>query len=290
MTTNTGWDIVSDDNNSGDFDERKKVDYLPVPHGDTKIRILDETPFAYEEYWSKKGNGGKGTSIPYIGKDCLLDKENQEYLDRELPKAKAIKDQEKKKAAVKAVYANQPWKRRAKFSLNVIDRNDGKVKVLDKGLAVFRELKKYAQNPEYGDLRQYDVTLTRKGDGLATEYSVIPARTNSPLTAEELALEKFDIAESRNYDHVTPEQLLRIAKGETWEAVLGSNDNDTDQEVKTEETPTQADVAEKEEEEKKELAPDDKKNEEFLKDSEEAKTEEKPEELDEAELDGLEFH
>lgn len=218
---NTGWDLVTD---QGSFDgEKQEVEFLKVPIGDTKVRVLEEAPFAYEEYWSNKGNGGKGTSVPYV-KGCLLEKENKEYLDRELAKARKIKDPKKRKDAMRKVYQGQPWKRRMKFAINVIDRADGQVKILDKGLAVFRELKKFQDNPEYGDLRNYDITITRTGEGLNTEYSVVPARQNTDLTEEELALELFDMEEYRDFSHMTPEQVYQIAKGATWEEVLESND------------------------------------------------------------------
>lgn len=227
------WDAVKD-NGSKSSGDKKEVNYLQVPIGKTKFRVLDAAPYAYEEYWSSKGNGGKGTSIPYKGKDCLLEKENKEYLDRELPKAKQIKDEKKRKAAMRKVYQGQPWKRRKKFAINVLDRATGQVAILDKGLAVFKELRKYQEDAEYGDLRNYDVTLERTGEGLETEYTVIPARNNIPLTAEEQALELFDLEEVKDHSYVTPEQLLRIAKGETWEDVLNEGKDEDDQDVATE--------------------------------------------------------
>ncbi|RXF11087.1 hypothetical protein EG878_14625 [Enterococcus faecalis] len=229
----SGWDIVNqkDKKGGGDYQE---VEFLPVPIGLTKFRILDAQPFAYEEYWSNKGNGGKGTSIPVVEGD-LLEKENQEYLDRELPKAKKIKDAKKRKEAMKKVYQAQPWKKRQKFAINVIDRSDGKVKVLDKGLAVFREIKKYAMNDEYGDPRQYDMTLERSGEGLGTEYSITPARSNTPLTSDELALEKVDLEKLRDYSNYTAEQVMRVAKGETWDEVREDAEEGKDEELVEEE-------------------------------------------------------
>lgn len=245
-----GWDLVQDNNSFEN--EKQQVEFLKVPVGRTKVRILEAAPHAYQEYWSNRGNGGKGTSIPYLGKGvCLLEQENKEYLDEHLPKAKAIKDPDKRKKEMRKVYANQPWKLRQKFAINVIDRTDGQVKVLDKGLAVFRELKKYAQDAEYGDLRNYDVTVERSGEGLTTEYSVIPARSNTPLTDEEKAMELYDIETYRDFSHFTPEQILAVAKGATWQEVADEN-SPTEEDIEE----TNIEVAEEEIGEEMELDED----------------------------------
>lgn len=221
-----GWDVVDDsfDDDDNDFET---VDYLDVPKGETKIRVVDESPHAYEEYWVVKANGGKGSSVPFKGKEDLLEAENQAYIDKHMPAAKAVKNKDDRKKAMRKVYQGVPYKRRKKFAINVIDRKTGTIKVLDKGLGVFKELKKFADNPDYGDLRQYDITLVRKGDGMQTEYSVVPARSNEPLTeAEEkmVAESRFDIAKAKSSDHITPEQCLKLAKGATWQEIFAENE------------------------------------------------------------------
>jgi hypothetical protein len=224
-----GWGAVdTDDNNGGSRQDEKKLDFLNLPEGDTKIRVLDAVPYAYKEWWAPKGNGGQGTSIPYKGKDDLLEAENQKFMQKVFEEADrlGLKDKERKKFLREKGYNKMPWgKVKQKYVIHVLDRATGEVKLLDKGNGVFKELKKYALNPEYGDLRQYDITITRKGSGLETEYSVTPARQNTPLTEAELKLYeecKVDLAKLKGFENVTPEQCLAIAKGATWKEVLGN--------------------------------------------------------------------
>lgn len=233
MANQNGWNTVGEEtqgNNGGGQpqEDKKKLDFLATPEGDTKIRILDEAPYFYQEYWSVKGNEGKGTSIPYKGKGKdLLEKANFEFMEKVFKEADAkglAKGSEARKKHTKAGYDKQPFgKLKSKYLIHVLDRADGQIKLLDKGKGVFEALKKYAMNPEYGDLRNYDVTITRTGTGwMDTEYSVTPARSNTPLTDEEKALyeaNKLDLHELKGGENLTPEQCLFVANGGAWSEV-----------------------------------------------------------------------
>jgi hypothetical protein len=231
-----GWGAVDTEETNGSQQEERKLEYLQLPEGDTRIRVLDAVPYKYKDWWAPKGNGGKGTSIPYKGKDDLLEAENQAFLKKVFDEAdrRGLKGKARKDFLREHGYKKLPWgKPRNRFVIHVLDRATGEVKLLDKGNGLFKELQKYVLNPEYGDLRQYDVTITRKGSGLDTEYTVTPARQNTPLTEEELKLYeecKVDLAKLKSFDHVTPEQCLAIAKGATWQEVLG-NGSDSSQDV-----------------------------------------------------------
>ena len=41
----------------------------------------------------------------------------------------------------------------------------------------------FSQSPDYGDPREYDITITRKGEGIETEYTVMPS-PQKPLKPE----------------------------------------------------------------------------------------------------------
>jgi len=237
---NQGWNTVGTEenkgNNGGGQSQEDKLDFLATPEGDTKIRVLDEAPYFYQEFWSVKGNEGKGTSIPYKGKGKdLLEKANFDFMDTVFKEAddKGLKKgSEARKKHTKAGYDKQPFgKLKSKYLIHVLDRADGQIKLLDKGKGVFEALKKYAMNPEYGDLRNYDVTITRTGTGwMDTEYSVTPARSNTPLTDEEVALyeaKKVDLHKLKGGEDLTPEQCLFVANGGAWSEVnnVGQADN-----------------------------------------------------------------
>jgi len=70
----------------------------------------------------------------------------------------------------------------------VIDRSDGKIKLFRMPYSVFKaigELQKAAEY-EFETVPDYDITIKKQGEGLDTEYSVIPARSNTEITGEEL--------------------------------------------------------------------------------------------------------
>ncbi|RAT01395.1 phosphoesterase [Bacillus cereus] len=239
MANQTGWNTVgttesTGSNNGGAPREEDKLDFLSTPEGDTKIRIMDEAPYFYQGFWATKGNGaangnGNGTFVPYKGKGIdLLEKANAEFMAKVFKAAdeKGLKNgsPERKKFLKANGYDKQPYgKLKNKYIIHVIDRADGQLKLLDAGAGIFEELKKYAVNPEYGDLREYDVTITRKGTGwMDTEYSVTPARSNTPRTPEEIKLyelKKVDLHELKGGEGLTPEQCLLIAEGGLWSEV-----------------------------------------------------------------------
>lgn len=252
MANQNGWDSIGTteekkDNKPVGVSEEDKLDFLVTPEGDTRIRIMDAAPYFYQGFWATKGNGaasgnGNGCFIPYKGKGKdLLEKANYDFMDKVFKDAdeKGLKKgSEARKKHTKAGYDKQPYgKLKSKYIIHVIDRADGQLKLLDAGLGIFKELKKYASNPEYGDLREYDVTITREGTGWQdTEYTVTPARSNVPRTPEEIALyeeKKVNLAELKGGENLTPEQCLFIAQGGLWSEVgsVGQADNSVQQMV-----------------------------------------------------------
>ena len=93
---------------------------------------------------------------------------------------------------------------RRRYAINVIDRSDGKIKILEKGPQIFKAFSKYAEsfkvNPS-GQEKGVDFVINvdipmknGKPNKRSTEYSVM-AGPNTPLTEEEQAL-----VESSAYD------------------------------------------------------------------------------------------
>jgi len=69
----------------------------------------------------------------------------------------------------------------------VIDRKDGQVKLLRIGHQIFKQIGEFAISNDYGfvSVPDYDITIKKIGQGLATEYTVLPARQDTELTDEE---------------------------------------------------------------------------------------------------------
>lgn len=125
-------------------------DFMTLAEGDNKIRIVSEP----EVRWTFWDNATK-RSIPASGPDEELDG---------------------KKPGMKTLYY-------------VIDRADGAIKLLEVGVTIFRQIKEFAMDEEYGfeSYPPYDFTIKRVGTGKETRYTVVPAKNDTELTADELA-------------------------------------------------------------------------------------------------------
>jgi len=75
----------------------------------------------------------------------------------------------------------------ARFLMWIIDRTDGKVKIAQVGYSVIKQLGALQEHADwgFGTHPDYDITITRKGQGLETEYFVQPTPNREPLTTEE---------------------------------------------------------------------------------------------------------
>lgn len=75
-----------------------------------------------------------------------------------------------------------------KFQVLVIDRTDGKLKILEGGNSIFRQIKDYAMDADYGDPSKYDIKIKKEGSGRETKYTIVASPKKSELTPEEQAL------------------------------------------------------------------------------------------------------
>lgn len=75
-----------------------------------------------------------------------------------------------------------------KFQVLVIDRADGKLKILEGGNSIFRQIKDYAMDADYGDPSKYDIKIKKEGSGRETKYTIVASPKKSELTQEEQGL------------------------------------------------------------------------------------------------------
>lgn len=70
------------------------------------------------------------------------------------------------------------------WAFTVIDRADGEIKILELTQKSIQKLiTSLVQDEDWGDPKQYDILITRKGDGMETEYTVNP-KPAKPLEKE----------------------------------------------------------------------------------------------------------
>jgi hypothetical protein len=89
-----------------------------------------------------------------------------------------------------------------KFVMWILDRKDGKVKLAFMPYTIMKALRDLQNNPDYefdGPPMPYDITVkATKAGTKEVEYSVVPARSNTPLTADEVQM----FADQKSVDDV----------------------------------------------------------------------------------------
>lgn len=71
-----------------------------------------------------------------------------------------------------------------RFAWVVIDRSDGEIKAYKAGVQVYKEIKKYAIDEDWGDPTGYDFTIERTEE-TGRYYAVTPSPNKKPLSTEE---------------------------------------------------------------------------------------------------------
>lgn len=101
---------------------------------------------------------------------------------------------------------------RLQWLMYVIDRRDGKIKPFFMSHAIFRHIAGFQTSEEFSfeeELPPYDIYVNAENAGtLQAKYSVVPARKNEPLTAEELA----ELAQKRPIQEVQAAILAKQTK------------------------------------------------------------------------------
>lgn len=186
---------------AGSSDDKVKAEYLKI-EGTIQVRILDDEPVTNWTHWIPQLGGGKGGSVDCIGKGC--------------PVCKIIAADKKEKITPK--YSSSK-----KHMINVLDRKDGKVKILNAGETVFEQLKNIMMS--MGDLKSFDVKISRTGTGKGTKYSVLPTYPPTPLTDAEKALPKFDLTTVKK--PLTEEQIVELMNGKSYKDIFSAQDTET---------------------------------------------------------------
>jgi len=143
--------------------------WMRLEQGENKVRIVSEF-VDHGTHWDNQKKRsfvciGIENGCPYCKKDVEMVEEGAE----------------KRPCKVKVRYLG--W---------VIDRKDGNLKILQAGHQIFKQIGQFAASEEFGfdGVPAYDITITRTGEGLSTEYNVMPNRKDTKLTDDEEALIK----------------------------------------------------------------------------------------------------
>lgn len=85
------------------------------------------------------------------------------------------------------IYCNADNKITVKYLSWVIDQKDHKIKLLEIGHTIFKQLGQYQDDPDYSfdSVPNYNIKIKKTGEGLSTEYQVIPSPKRYELDAKE---------------------------------------------------------------------------------------------------------
>ena len=121
--------------------------YTEIKPEGTKVRVL-EAPLVGHSIWTEVD--GKSKNVRTQGDVALL------------PEGKV--DKNGSRAQVKQF-----------FAFKVYNHGSGNVEVFDSDkVSVNAQIKKLDEDPDWGDVRKYDLKLSKTGTGMQTEYTVLP--------------------------------------------------------------------------------------------------------------------
>lgn len=192
-----------------DFDDKKKAEFTKFPEGITKIRIVDSEPHIRWTHWLN----AESRSVNCPGKGC------------------PICNIRHKQKANKEPYSYAMGR---KLSMQVLNRNTGKLEIMEQGVTFYQDVKDLmSELKEKGkSLLDVDIQVRRRGTGKdGTSYRLDLAE-EYPLTDNDqiLLADKLDLNEYIKSHE--PEKILRVLNGEKFDKVMyDNNDEEVEEDI-----------------------------------------------------------
>lgn len=186
-----GWNDIQKDTQSN-----QEVSFLKIEDKQqVVVRVLSEEPFSRWTHWI---NSAK-RSFTCLGKGC--------------PVCEIIRND-------KANGATARYSSQKKHSLLIWNYGTKQIEILEQGNDFFSDLLTFVQDPDLGDLRGYDLKITRKGVKKDTSYTVIPG-IKKPICEEALtAFNEAQIDLEKYYSAPSHEQMLGVLEGKPLDEVF----------------------------------------------------------------------
>ncbi len=207
----------------------------------TIIRVLDDEPKVSWSHWVPRGhsafpncNAGKGMSFMCPGRDvCPIcewnnQKKNKDPEAKDLIRARRVYTfnvLDRTPVVTCPACGLEHYRDKKEFpkecdcgeSLEGIEAKPrNKVQILQKGIKVIGQLSSFEEDPDFGDLKTYDIKIDTRGTG--TE-----AITNcSPKPKTDLDLDSILVGDNKPFDiaevvkPLDPSVISRILKGESF--------------------------------------------------------------------------
>lgn len=192
-----GWDFESAGDNN-------KVEFTKLPEGVTKIRLVDDEPNVRWVHWMNVNR--RSATCP--GKGCPI------------CEIRAIQK------ANKEPYS-YPVSRR--FALQIINRNTGKLEILEQGITFFQDLKELKDilNEKGKKLTNVDISVRRRGMGKDDTSYRLDIDEEYAYTEEDVKLIEEQMLNLDEYFVApTPEQITKVIGGADWDETMYPKDDE----------------------------------------------------------------
>ena len=127
-----------------------------------------------------------------------------------------VKGKDSKKHVVACDALNCPFcqngsEKKTRIVSYAFDRDENnKLKIVDVGPSIAKQIKALAKNEDYGCPENYDIKINRTGKGLETRYTISPSPKKSPLTLDERSKVAKQKPFAELYKIKTPEELEQM--------------------------------------------------------------------------------
>lgn len=139
------------------------------------VRIMG-MPIAYlTHYWEPKGDDLDLSKLKRKGYSFMCTRSQGACILCNMK----VKDQSGKEVAMKP---------KQKFYIPVLDRADGKIKVIDASAAIAKDIKNLNDNKKWGSPLKYDIDITVNPDADPQSFYKVAPNIPEPLTEDELKL------------------------------------------------------------------------------------------------------
>lgn len=176
-----------------------KQNFTVFPQGITRIRLVDNEPHIRWTHWINEQKRTVTCPGSHICPICEIRKQE-----------KANKMQHK-------------YNMSRRFTINVINRETGKLEIMEQGITFFENLKdlkdELDQEQNEKSLTDIDLKVRRKGEGMATTYR-IDFDEEVPFSEADIKLMEEKVELSQYFKPHTPEVLVRVLNGESLDEIM----------------------------------------------------------------------
>lgn len=199
---------MSDWNFSSNSD-KKKLEFTKFPEGVTRIRLLSQAPKMAWTHWIMKDK----RSIICPGHSCPICQIRKTQKENKQPQTYSVA---------------------RRLRIYVFNYETNRIEIMEQGVTFFEELLDLKKDLEKEGkiLGNAIFKVKRKGTSKETTGYRIDFDSYEPvdLDSEQFSLKDYPVLEEMFQPH-TPEQILQIVEGKSWDEVFGRNEEDEEKET-----------------------------------------------------------